>query len=93
MHKFEEKRQVRLRLVLVQKRTRLEFLRRMIGHLYTWTRVNTNNGCNYKYKEMHHHLVSNCTKGDTAIKKSIGVKVSIDESKARKSGHESIIVR
>ena len=35
---------------------------------------------NYKYKETHHCLVSNCTKGDTAIKKLFGESVSIDES-------------
>ena len=33
-----------LRLVLVQKRTRLEFLRCEIGRLYTGVRVNTNKG-------------------------------------------------
>ena len=34
VHKVRN-RQVRLRLVLVQKRTRLEFLRRRVGRLYT----------------------------------------------------------
>ena len=43
-------RQVRLRLVLVQKRTRLEFLRRNLGRLYTWVGVNMAKEKRYKYK-------------------------------------------
>ena len=35
MHKSRKDR-VRLQLVLVQKRTRLEFLRCNVGRLYTW---------------------------------------------------------
>ena len=42
--------QVRLRLVLVQKRTRLEFLRRNVGRLYTEEWVNMVKGRVYKYK-------------------------------------------
>ena len=42
--------QVRLRLVFVQKRTRLEFLRRVVGRLYTWGSRNTTKETNYKYK-------------------------------------------
>jgi hypothetical protein len=48
--------QVRLRLVLVQKRTRLEFLRREVGRLYTGVSRNTAKETQYKYKEMHHRL-------------------------------------
>ena len=43
-------RQVRLRLVLVQKRTHLEFLWHAMGHLYTWGFVNTTKEMKYKYK-------------------------------------------
>ena len=39
-HKIRN-RQVHLQLVLVQKRTRLEFLRRKVGRLYTWESPNT----------------------------------------------------
>jgi hypothetical protein len=49
IHKMRKKGQVRLRLVLVQKRTRLEFLRCNVGCLYTWERPNTVNTSEYKY--------------------------------------------
>ena len=48
--------QVRLQLVLVQKRTRLEFPRRKVGRLYTWMARNTTKETRYKYKETHHWL-------------------------------------
>ena len=40
-----------LRLVLVQKRTRLEFLRRKLGRLYTCEKPNADKEKGYKYKE------------------------------------------
>ena len=43
--------QVCLRLVLVQKRTRLESLGRTMGRLYTWGLRNTAKETRYKYKE------------------------------------------
>ena len=63
-----------------------------VGRLYTWVGVNTNKERNYKHKEMRHCLVSNRTKGGMAIKKDVGTKVSINESKVRKSGHKSSVI-
>ena len=48
-HKMRN-RQVRLRLVLVQKSTRLEFLRRAVGRLYTQGSRNRTKETRYKYK-------------------------------------------
>ena len=45
--------QVQSQLVLIQKRTRLEFLRRRIGRLYTQESVNMDKETCYKYKETH----------------------------------------
>ena len=52
MHKSRKDR-VCLRLVLVQKRTRLEFLRRKTGRLYTGESVNMGKVRYYKYKAIH----------------------------------------
>ena len=69
VQKIKEVR-VHQRLVLVQKRTRLEFLRREIGRLYTGELVNTNKGESTSTKEHESSEDKYHTKKATAIKKS-----------------------
>ena len=79
-------RQVCLRLVLVQKRTRLEFSRRTVGHLYTCGKPNIGKENGHKYKEYASRLSEQLyIKGD-GHQEVTEWSVSIRESAVRESG-------